>query len=108
VPETCHRIKQTMRISLEEVDHVAALARLGLSPSEREQLRNQLSSILEYVEQLNRLDTSRVPPSAQVIQFTNVTRPDVVRPGLTTDQALANAPSRVDDYFGVPPVFEDE
>ena len=97
-----------MRISLEEVDHVAALARLGLSPGEREQLRIQLSSILEYVEQLNQLDTARVAPSAQVIRFENVTRPDVARPGLTVEQALANAPSRVDDYFGVPPVFEDE
>lgn len=97
-----------MRISLEDVDHVAALARLGLSPGEREQLRSQLSSILAYVEQLDHLDTSQVAPSAQVIRFENVTRPDVTRPGLTVEQALANAPCRVDDYFGVPPVFEEE
>jgi aspartyl-tRNA(Asn)/glutamyl-tRNA(Gln) amidotransferase subunit C len=96
-----------MRLTLEEVDHVATLARLGLSPTEREQLQDQLSDILEYVASLNQLDTSRVPPSAQVIPFENVTRPDVARPGLPVDRALANAPAREDDYFQVPPVFED-
>ena len=97
-----------MRITREEVDHVASLARLGLSVEERERMREQLSSILAYVETLNELDTSRVLPSAQVIRSENVTRPDVVAPSLSTDDALANAPERVDDFFRVPPVFEEE
>ncbi len=97
-----------MRISLEEVDHVATLARLGLSPAERERLRDQLSAILGYVETLNRLDTSQVSPSAQVIQVENVTRPDVARPGLSLEQVLANAPARFEDFFRVPPVLDEE
>ncbi|HVB96638.1 MAG TPA: Asp-tRNA(Asn)/Glu-tRNA(Gln) amidotransferase subunit GatC [Chloroflexota bacterium] len=96
-----------MEISLAEVDHVAELARLGLTALEREQFRAQLSTILGYVNQLAELDTSHVPPSAQIIQVENVTRPDVVRPGLTVEQVLANAPVREDDYFRVPPVFEE-
>jgi len=96
-----------MRLSLEEVDHIATLARLGLTPEERERFRDQLTSILDYVNVLNQLDTSRIPPSAQVIRFENVTRPDVVQASLAVEQVLANAPAREDDYFRVPPVFEE-
>lgn len=95
-----------MRISLEEVDHIATLARLGLSSDERERFRDQLATILDYVEMLNGLDTSTVPPSAQVIRFENVTRPDVVRPSLTVEQVLANAPAREEGYIRVPPVLD--
>ena len=95
-----------MRISREEVDHVAELARLGLSDSERERLRDQLSSILDYVAVLNELDTSAVPAAAQTIPLQNVTRPDVARPGLSLGQVLGNAPQRVGDFFAVPPVFD--
>lgn len=97
-----------MRISLEEVDHIATLARLGLTPEERERFREQMASILAYVDTLGELDTSNVPPSAQVLRFENVTRPDVVRPSLSVEQVLANAPAREDDYFRVPPVLESE
>ena len=96
-----------MEITLADVDHVAELARLGLSPEERARIRDQLSTILGYVNMLNELDTSRVPPSAQVIRVENVTRPDVVRPSLSVEQVLANAPVREDDYFRVPPVFDE-
>jgi aspartyl-tRNA(Asn)/glutamyl-tRNA(Gln) amidotransferase subunit C len=96
-----------MRISPEEVDHVAELARLGLSPEERERMRDQLSVILGYVAMLNELDTSAVPPAAQVIPLANVTRPDVVRPSLSVEQVLANAPARFGDYFRVPPVLDE-
>ncbi len=95
-----------MRISPEEVDHIATLARLGLSTDERERFRDQLTTILSYVDMLNELDTSTVPPSAQVIRFENVTRPDVARPGLTVEQVLANAPAHEDDFIRVPPVLE--
>jgi aspartyl-tRNA(Asn)/glutamyl-tRNA(Gln) amidotransferase subunit C len=96
-----------MLISLEEVDHVATLARLGLGSEERERMRNQLSSILAYVETLNELDTSGVSPSAQVIPLLNVTRDDTPRPGLSTEDALANAPDVADNYFVVPAVLEE-
>jgi aspartyl-tRNA(Asn)/glutamyl-tRNA(Gln) amidotransferase subunit C len=96
-----------MRLSSEQVDYVAALARLGLSPRERETMREQLSSIIAYVETLNELDTSQVPPSAQVIVVENVTRPDVVEPSLEPAVALANAPEQADGFFVVPPVFEE-
>ena len=96
-----------MRITSEEVDHVAALAGLGLSRGEREKMQEQLSAILAYVETLNELDTTAVPPSAQVIRFENVTRPDVVAPSLTPTDALMNAPDAIDGFFAVPPVFEE-
>jgi aspartyl-tRNA(Asn)/glutamyl-tRNA(Gln) amidotransferase subunit C len=96
-----------MLISLADVDHVATLARLGLTPAERESLRGQLSSILAYVETLNELDTSRVPPSSQVLPVENVTRPDERREGLTLEDVLTNAPDRQGDYILVPAVLDD-
>jgi aspartyl-tRNA(Asn)/glutamyl-tRNA(Gln) amidotransferase subunit C len=67
-----------------------------------------LSAILAYVETLNELDTSAVPPAAQVIRLANVTRPDEVTSSLSVEAALANAPDRSDNVFAVPPVFENE
>lgn len=96
-----------MPISIEEVDHIATLARIGLTHEERERFAHQLATILGYVDMLSELDTSAVPPSAQVIRVENVTRPDVVRPSLSVEQVLANAPAREDDYFRVPPVFDE-
>ena len=96
-----------MIVSLEDVNHVATLARLGLSQIERETLRSQLSSILAYVDTLQQLDTSQVTPAAEVNQIANVTRPDVRRPGLGLNDAMANAPDRQDDYFRVPAVLDE-
>jgi aspartyl-tRNA(Asn)/glutamyl-tRNA(Gln) amidotransferase subunit C len=97
-----------MLISLEDVDHVATLARLGLTPAERETLRAQLSSILAYVETLRKLDTSIVTPASQVNSLENVTRPDTRRVGLSLDDVLANAPDRQDDYVRVPAVLDEQ
>jgi aspartyl-tRNA(Asn)/glutamyl-tRNA(Gln) amidotransferase subunit C len=97
-----------MLISLDDVGHVATLARLGLSPAERELMRTQLSSILAYVESLRELDTSNVPPSSHVIQIENVSRPDVHEPGLPLAEVMANAPDRQGDYFSVPAVLDDQ
>ena len=96
-----------MRLTREEVDHVATLARLGLSEAEREQLRDQISAILSYVATLGELDTSQVPPSAQVVPLANVMRTDVVRPSLPLEAVLKNAPARAGEFFRVPPVFEE-
>lgn len=96
-----------MRITLADVDHVAELARLGLTAEESERMREQLNAILAYVDQLNQLDTSRIPPSAQVVALDNVTRPDVPRPGMSLSDVLGNAPARQVDFFQVPPVFDE-
>ena len=96
-----------MLISLEDVDHVATLARLGLSQAERETMRRQLSSILAYVESLRELDTSDVSPSSVILRIENISRPDVHEPGLSIVEVMANAPDRQDDYISVPAVLED-
>ncbi len=95
-----------MAITREDVDHVAYLARLGLDEGERERLRAELDQILGYMQVLQRLDTSAIPPTAQVIPLHNVMRPDVARPSLPVEAVLANAPAREDDFFRVAPVLE--
>ncbi len=96
-----------MPISRQEVEHIAELAKLGLSPEEVERFQEQLSAILDYAAILQSVDTEMVPPTAQVTGLTNIMRPDVARPSLPVEDVLANAPSRRDDYFCVPPVFEE-
>jgi aspartyl-tRNA(Asn)/glutamyl-tRNA(Gln) amidotransferase subunit C len=97
-----------MAITREDVDHVAYLARLGLDEEERERLRAELDQILGYMQVLQQLDTSAIPPTAQVIPLHNVMRLDVVAPSLSVAETLANAPAREDDYFRVAPVLEFE
>lgn len=94
-----------MALTLADVEHVAALARLGLTPDEQERLRDQLSSILEHIDALSDLDTDAIPPTAQVIEITNVLRDDVARPSLPRDVVLANAPRQTDGFFEVDAVL---
>ncbi len=94
------------KITIEEVEHVANLARLVFNEEEKKKLAEQLGRILDYIEQLNKLDTEDVEPTSHVIPMRNVVRPDVVRPSLTRDDALANAPSDVDGLFEVPKIVE--
>ena len=96
-----------MALSRREVEHVAELAKLGLSEDEIERFRVQLSAILEHAAVLQRLDTRAVPPTAQVIGTRNVMRPDVAGPSLPVEDVMANAPARQDDYICVPPVLEE-
>ncbi|HYL81574.1 MAG TPA: Asp-tRNA(Asn)/Glu-tRNA(Gln) amidotransferase subunit GatC [Candidatus Acidoferrum sp.] len=95
------------KITRKEVEHVARLARLELAEEEKEQMTAQLDSILEYIEKLNELDTAQVEPTTTVIPMVSVMRDDVVRPSLSQDEALANAPDREDVYFRVPRIIED-
>ena len=95
-----------MSISREEVERVAFLARLGLTDEEKATLQEQLSAILEHMRTINELDTSDIPPTAQVIPLRNVMRADAARPSLPVATVLANAPDREDDFFRVPPVLE--
>jgi aspartyl-tRNA(Asn)/glutamyl-tRNA(Gln) amidotransferase subunit C len=90
-----------MRLTREEVEHVAALARLGLSDAEITRLQDQLSSILEHIAAIDRLDTEAIPPTAQVIAMTNVIRPDVVSGSLPREAVLENAPRQSDGFFEV-------
>jgi aspartyl-tRNA(Asn)/glutamyl-tRNA(Gln) amidotransferase subunit C len=95
-----------VKLSREQVLHIAELAKLGITEEETERFAEQLSEILDYAEILNRLDTSAIPPTAQAITQRNVTRPDEVRPSLTPAEVLANAPQRQDDYFRVKPILD--
>jgi aspartyl-tRNA(Asn)/glutamyl-tRNA(Gln) amidotransferase subunit C len=95
-----------MALTLEEVRHVAKLARLRLTDAELEQMQHELSSILEYVDMLQEVDVTDVPPTAQVTDVVNVVRPDEVQPSLPVEVALADAPHREDDFFKVKPVFD--
>jgi aspartyl-tRNA(Asn)/glutamyl-tRNA(Gln) amidotransferase subunit C len=94
-----------MSLSAADVEHVAMLARIGLSEEERERLREQLSTILGHIDVLNRLDTDDIPPTAQVLPLINVLRQDEARPSLTQEEALANAPHESDGFFVVQAVL---
>ncbi|MDQ7842518.1 MAG: Asp-tRNA(Asn)/Glu-tRNA(Gln) amidotransferase subunit GatC [Armatimonadota bacterium] len=90
------------------VDHVARLARLELTPEERERFTRQLGALLEYFAVLQRLDTEGVAPTAHIVAMTNVLRDDTPRPGLPRDAVLGGAPEQEDGFFKVPPVIESE
>jgi aspartyl-tRNA(Asn)/glutamyl-tRNA(Gln) amidotransferase subunit C len=96
-----------MKLSLEEVEHVALLARLGLRSEERERMRDQLSSILEHISLLEEIDTEAIPPTAQVITLQNVTRPDEVQQSLSVEDVLRNAPRSEDRMFKVNAVLDE-
>jgi aspartyl-tRNA(Asn)/glutamyl-tRNA(Gln) amidotransferase subunit C len=96
-----------MKISKEEVERVAKLARLEITETEKEAFSRQLSSILTYMEQLKSVDASGVEPTATVLEQTNVFREDQVRPSLPVAKALMNAPESEEGYFVVPKILED-
>jgi len=96
-----------MKLSREEVLHIALLARLGLTEAEVNRLREQLSNILENFEVLQQVDTTDIPPTAQPIPLQNVMRgDDEVIPSLPQSQILANAPRREENFFRVKAVLE--
>jgi aspartyl-tRNA(Asn)/glutamyl-tRNA(Gln) amidotransferase subunit C len=96
-----------MSLTYAEVEHVARLARLHLSPAELEQMRGQLSDILDYIALLQEVDVSGIPPTAQVTGLVSVMRPDVVTGQLTPDDVLSNAPDAQEGMFRVKAVFEE-
>jgi aspartyl-tRNA(Asn)/glutamyl-tRNA(Gln) amidotransferase subunit C len=96
-----------MSLSKAEVEHVARLARLGLTETEKEEFTWQLNEILTFVEKLNELDTTGIEPTAHAIPIHNVFRPDEGKPSLDPEQALANAPDRIDGFFKVPKLLEE-
>ncbi len=95
-----------MKITREEVEHVAKLARLELSEEEMTTFTGQMDAILAYVDKLKELDTDGVVATAHAVPVENAFREDVVTPSIGADNALANAPTRVADFFLVPKVIE--
>ncbi|HEY63026.1 MAG TPA: Asp-tRNA(Asn)/Glu-tRNA(Gln) amidotransferase subunit GatC [Caldilineae bacterium] len=95
-----------MSLTLEEVRHIAELAKLGLTPEEEERFRDQLSAILDYFARLQEVDTSAIPATATVLPTRNVMRDDEVQPSLSREDALANAPDAADGQFRVQAVLE--
>jgi aspartyl-tRNA(Asn)/glutamyl-tRNA(Gln) amidotransferase subunit C len=95
-----------MEITKQEVEKVAKLARLEITPAEKETFAKQLSQILTHVEKLKQFDTKGIEPTATVLGQVNVFRDDDVRPSLPVEKALANAPEREGDGFSVPKIIE--
>lgn len=95
-----------MDLTREEVEHIAQLARLGLSEAEKELFASQLSAILDYVRVLQELDTESVPPTTTAVPLENVWFDDVVEPSLPRDDILSNAPDVVDGFFRVRAVLD--
>ena len=88
------------------IDHIANLARLALTPEEKETFSRQLGDVLHHIEQLAKVDVSGIEPTAHAFAVSNVWQDDVARPGLPVDQALRNAPAQRDHMIVVPKVVE--
>jgi len=95
-----------MALTLNEVEHIADLARLELTAEEKERFRDQLSTILGHFASLQQPDTSDVPPTATVLPLRNIMRKDEVRPSLSPEDALANAPDESAGCFRVRAILE--
>jgi aspartyl-tRNA(Asn)/glutamyl-tRNA(Gln) amidotransferase subunit C len=95
-----------MSLTREEVQKVAHLGRLDLTDAELDAMTRQLGNILDYVEQLKQADTANVEPLAHPLPIQNIFRADEPAASLPVDEALANAPNRKGDFYGVPAVLE--
>lgn len=95
-----------MTLSFEEVEHIAELARLQLSPEEIALYREQLSKILEYAARLQNINTTDIPPTSSTSANREALREDIPRAGLPTPTLLSNAPSTQENQFRVPPILE--
>ena len=95
-----------MSLSIDDVRYIAGLARLRFSEKEERRLAEQMSAILDYMDQLNELDTAGVPPMSHVLDLVNVTRPDEAASRISTEQVLQNAPDADGAFFRVPKVID--
>ena len=94
-------------LSRSDVEHVAHLARLGLTEEELTRLEGQLNHILDQYAILAELPTDDIPPTAQTIELENILRDDVVRPSLPAEAVLANAPARQGEFIVVPSILDE-
>jgi len=94
------------RITKEEIAHIAMLARLRLSEEEESLFGAQLSSILDYMEKLNELDTTDVEPTSHVLPLSNVIREDIPGQSIPRDEVLVNAPEHTEKFYRVPKIIE--
>jgi aspartyl-tRNA(Asn)/glutamyl-tRNA(Gln) amidotransferase subunit C len=92
-------------LSRSDVEHVAHLARLGMTSEELVRLEGQLNQILERYLKLAELDTDAIPPTAQTIELENILRDDVATPSLPVEAVLGNAPAREGEFVIVPPIL---
>jgi aspartyl-tRNA(Asn)/glutamyl-tRNA(Gln) amidotransferase subunit C len=95
-----------MSVTIPEVEKIAQLAKLKFSEEEKVKLQKDMNQILDYIEQLNELDLKDVEPLENINETENVMREDEVKPWLTTEEALKNAPSKTQKFFKVPKVIE--
>ncbi len=95
-----------MKLTLEEVEHIAELARLRLSEEEKNRFAGQLSEILEYAARLQGIDTSGISPTSSVLPARSLLRADEPKPGLSLQDTLRNAPDTENNQFRVPPILE--
>mgnify|MGYP003586598049 FL=1 len=96
-----------MKISAQDVLHVAKLSRLKVAEQDIEKFTTQFNDILSYAEVINQLDTSEVQPTAHAIELHNILREDIVKESFTNEQALANAPERENGCYLVPKVVDN-
>ena len=97
-----------MSVTKKDVEHIAALAHLEFSDDEKETLTQHMNQILDYMQQLSKLNTENVEPLSHVIELHNVFRDDVVKESITTEYALKNAPSANEEFFKVPKVIGEK
>jgi aspartyl-tRNA(Asn)/glutamyl-tRNA(Gln) amidotransferase subunit C len=95
-----------MRLSIEEVRHIALLARVAMTEAELERMRDEMSNILDHFDVLQQVDTEGVEPTAHTADVRSVMRDDEVRPSATKEDVLSNAPRREDDFLRVRAVLE--
>lgn len=95
------------KISAQDVEHVARLARLELTAAEKDRMSRELDGILTYIDKLRALDTAGVEPTSHAVPVSNVMRDDVPRPSLPRTEILANAPDLQGDLFRVPRIIEE-
>lgn len=95
-----------MKITRDQVEHVAGLARLTLDAAEMDAMTEQMDAILSYVDKLNELQTNGIEPTAHAVPMENAFRDDCQTPSIGVDSALANAPAAVEGCFQVPKVIE--
>lgn len=96
-----------MSLSKTDVEKIASLARLELTDAEKALYQEQLSAILDYAQRLNQLDLTDVPPTSSAVDLKNVTRDDLVEPGLSTEDVFHNAFRSSQDHFKIQAVFEE-